>query len=296
MAQNQQYHYIGEFINSQVIQRGLDERTLKAYQQDLKLFYLWLETGQCAGRFWETIELEDWMEIYLDYLFKEKGLQVSTIKRKQRVFSYYLTYLVSQGIIKKCRPLKPVNQFLDCRKIENTSIERENIQLNDFCDNHLLNKKEVDSFFQAINQEYIDLDSDFRKRVCLRNQVMMELIFYHRIEISELLRMEVTDYNRKTSTLIVRRKREKEQIVSLFSRTLQKQMVQWLDVHEYFERDEEYNNQMFLSKLGKPLSMKMVINIFDKYRVKAGIDREYKPKDLKNSLKRYAEEMVWELG
>ena len=208
MAQNQQYHYIGEFINSQVIQRGLDERTLKAYQQDLKLFYLWLETGQCAGRFWETIELEDWMEIYLDYLFKEKGLQVSTIKRKQRVFSYYLTYLVSQGIIKKCRPLKPVNQFLDCRKIENTSIERENIQLNDFCDNHLLNKKEVDSFFQAINQEYIDLDSDFRKRVCLRNQVMMELIFYHRIEISELLRMEVTDYNRKTSTLIVRRKLE----------------------------------------------------------------------------------------
>ena len=232
----------------------------------------------------------------MDYLFKEKGLQVSTIKRKQRVFSYYLTYLVSQGIIKKCRPLKPVNQFLDCRKIENTSIERENIQLNDFCDNHLLNKKEVDSFFQAINQEYIDLDSDFRKRVCLRNQVMMELIFYHRIEISELLRMEVTDYNRKTSTLIVRRKREKEQIVSLFSKTLQKQMVQWLDVHEYFERDEEYNNQMFLSKLGKPLSMKMVINIFDKYRVKAGIDREYKPKDLKNSLKRYAEEMVWELG
>ena len=296
MAQNQQYHYIGEFINSQVIQRGLDERTLKAYQQDLKLFYLWLETGQCAGRFWETIELEDWMEIYLDYLFKEKGLQVSTIKRKQRVFSYYLTYLVSQGIIKKCRPLKPVNQFLDCRKIENTSIERENIQLNDFCDNHLLNKKEVDSFFQAINQEYIDLDSDFRKRVCLRNQVMMELIFYHRIEISELLRMEVTDYNRKTSTLIVRRKREKEQIVSLFSKTLQKQMVQWLDVHEYFERDEEYNNQMFFFFFGKPLSMKMVINIFDKYRVKAGIDREYKPKDLKNSLKRYAEEMVWELG
>ena len=189
-----------------------------------------------------------------------------------------------------------MNQFLDCRKIENTSIERENIQLNDFCDNHLLNKKEVDSFFQAINQEYIDLDSDFRKRVCLRNQVMMELIFYHRIEISELLRMEVTDYNRKTSTLIVRRKREKEQIVSLFSKTLQKQMVQWLDVHEYFERDEEYNNQMFLSKLGKPLSMKMVINIFDKYRRMAGIEKECSPKDLKNSLKRYAEEMVWELG
>lgn len=38
------------------------------------------------------------------------------------------------------------------------------------------------------------------------SQVSLGHIFYHRIEISELLRMKVTDYNRKTLTLIVRRK------------------------------------------------------------------------------------------
>jgi hypothetical protein len=53
---------------------------------------------------------------------------------------------------------------------------------------------------------------------------------------------------------------------------------------------------MFLSKLGKPLSMKMVINIFDKYREMAGIEKVCKPKDLKNSLGRYAEELVREQG
>jgi len=58
----------------------------------------------------------------------------------------------------------------------------------------------------------------------------------------------------------------------------------------------EHISDVVLSKLGKPLSMKMVINIFDKYRVMAGIKKVCKPKDLKNSLGRYAEEMVRELG
>ena len=71
---------------------------------------------------------------------------------------------------------------------------------------------------------------------------------------------------------------------------------EWLEEHEYFERDEVYEKRMFLSKMGKPLSMKMVINIFDKYRMMAGIEKECKPKDLKNSLGRYAEELVWEMG
>ena len=71
-------------------------------------------------------------------------------------------------------------------------------------------------------------------------------------------------------------------------------MEQWLSEHGYFEHDDLYRNQMFLSKMGKPLSMKMVINIFDKYRVMAGIEKECKPKDLKNSLGKYAEELVME--
>ena len=73
-------------------------------------------------------------------------------------------------------------------------------------------------------------------------------------------------------------------------------MLQWLGEHECFEREISYHNRMFLSKYGKPLSMKMVINIFDKYRIMAGIEKVCKPKDLKNSLGRYAEEMVREQG
>lgn len=71
-------------------------------------------------------------------------------------------------------------------------------------------------------------------------------------------------------------------------------MGMWLEEHGYFERDEEYRDQMLLSKLGRPLSMKMVITIFDKYQVMAGIQEEFTPKDLKKSMKRYARELVME--
>ncbi len=40
--------------------------------------------------------------------------------------------------------------------------------------------------------------------------------------------------------------------------------------------------------------MKMVISIFDKYRIMAGIERECKPKDLKRSMERYARELMVE--
>lgn len=256
------------FIDSQVVSRGLDERTQKAYRLDLELFFRWM--GESEGQ--DKSFLHDWedkMENYLEYLSRERGRRFSTVCRKYLVFGYYLSYLKAEGMIEAFRELTPP------KPLQEVSADT------------FLTKREVDAFFQAIDREYTELGSDFRKRVCLRDQVMMELLFYHRIEISELLRMEVSDYNRKTAVLTIRRKKENGCSVYLYSRNLQRQMGQWLDEHEYFEHGGLYDNRMFLSKLGRPLSMKMVTNIFDKYRVLAGIEKECTPKDLKNSLGRY---------
>lgn len=263
---------IDGFIRSQVVQKGLDERTAKAYRLDLEHLHQWLALEP-------PVEQDKWegkVEAYLEYLSSEKNRRPSTLCRKQRVFGYYLSYLSARGVIERSRPLKSTHLRQKPQK------------------DVLLTKKEIDAFFQAITREYLDLDSDFRRRVCLRDQVMMGLLFYHGIEISELLRMEVGDYDRKSGVLRVRRKNGKDQMVSVFSKTLEEQLGKWLDEHDYFERGEGYDERMFLSKLGKPLSMKMVTNIFDKYRVLAGIEKEATPKDLKSSMKRYAQEMMRE--
>lgn len=260
------------FVTSQVLKRGLDERTEKAYRLDLEHLHAWIRNRD-RGHVDETA-----VEEYLDYLMKEKKLKYSTVTRKYRVFRYYLEYLEGQGHLPGYRPIS-------CPK----AVNRED----DKGDNEL-SRAEVDSFFMALNREYENLDNEFRRRVCLRDSVMMELLFYHGIEISELLRLEVSDYNIKSGVLTIRGKRDKERAEYLFSRELRRKMEQWIGEHGYFEKNNEFHNVLFLSKIGKPLSMKMVILVFDKYKVMAGIEKESTPKDLKCSMKRYAREMVVE--
>ena len=58
---------IESFVTSQVIQRGLDKRTAKAYEFDLQQMYLWLREQQIPD-----LE-ESAAEEYLNYLMNEKN-------------------------------------------------------------------------------------------------------------------------------------------------------------------------------------------------------------------------------
>lgn len=284
--------FIDEFIANQVIRRGLDERTEKAYRLDLEHFYKWLDKEHFPDNMaaWEGRRVQ-----YLNFLFQEKRLRISTISRKNRVFGYFLAYLKKQGAIEEelSSADDRINSNISKQELLNIC-KRENRKPEQQPENDSLSKQEVDAFFQAIQREQEELDSDFRRRLCLRDQIMMELLFYHGIEISELLKLEISDYNCRNGMLTVRKKHQKEYSVQLFSKKLCKQMEKWLDEHEYFERDEVFKERMFLSKLGRPLSMKMVILIFEKYRILAGIKKECTPKDLKNSLSGYGQELVRE--
>ena len=60
-----------KFINTQVVGRGLDGRTAKAYRIDLDLFFRWLESGRQENV--EEEGLERKMEIYLKYLSENEG-------------------------------------------------------------------------------------------------------------------------------------------------------------------------------------------------------------------------------
>ena len=280
---------IEDFISAQVTGRGLDDRTEKAYRQDLEHFYLWMEEhslSEASGDRDENWETE--LKKYLDYLSGEKNLRPSTIIRKQKVFTYYLAYLVRQGVLPACRPLTLISSGASDEKTRQQKGKRETGS------GGVLSKQEVDDLFRTLNREYENLDSQFRKRVCLRDLVMLKLLFFHKIEISQLLLLKVSDYDLKTGTLTLRSKRGKEVSVYVFSKTLREQMERWLWERIYFERPNGFEDCMFLSKLGKPLSMKMVINVADKYRRMAGIEKEITPKDLKKSMEQYAKELVME--
>lgn len=71
MIQNQQINKkIEDFVTNQVVRRGLDERTAKAYRIDLEHLYQWLWERQ-IDNFGEK-EIDG----YLNYLMKEKQLKI----------------------------------------------------------------------------------------------------------------------------------------------------------------------------------------------------------------------------
>lgn len=262
---------IDKFISSQVLIHDWNERTIKAYRLDLEHLYSWIQTENKEKFDKKTVEN------YLHFLLEKKKLCASTVMRKYRVICYFLDYLFKEGLLSDNPPLLPPILMMQKNKKE-----------------HFLSKSEIDSFFVALSREYDDLESDFRKRICLRDHIMMALLFYHGLEISELLRLKLSDYNRKTGVLMIQEKKNKQRAVYLYSKKLRDKMHLWTDEHTYFELIPDYNNWLFLSKLGRPLSMKMVINIFEKYKDLAGIKKDCTPKDLKSSMKRYAKELVVE--
>lgn len=291
-------NFIEDFISSQVTGRGLDIRTEKAYRMDLQLFYEWLvgkeETADArrkklVGKEETADAWKENIEAYLCYLAREKKLRASTISRKSKVFQYYASYLKAQGILPDGGDTKAGTVYVIAADTGPSGTAPK-----PSADDMTLSRQEVDALFQAMEREYETLNSDFRRRVCLRDQVMLKLLFYHGIEISELLALEITDYDKGQGILTIRGKRGKQRTIRIFSVDLRRQLAQWLDQHEYFQREEPYSSRMFLSKLGRPLSMKMVILIFDKYRVMAGIQKECTPKSLKTSMQRYGQELVME--
>ena len=271
---------INGFIDNRVILRGLDRRTEKAYRIDLEQFYIWIQQRKETDPEINESGPEREVEGYLSYLIREKSLRPSTIYRKHKVLCYYLMYLRKQGVI--------TGSGSEHIMLAKDELETEKPQ------SSILSKQEVDAFFQAMNREYEKMESDFRRRVCLRDLLMMKLLFYHGIEISQLIRLKVSDYDQKGGILTLCGKQGSIYSVHLFSKALRSQMEHWLEEHEYFERDGKYDRYLFLSKLGRPLSMKMIIEIFEKYRALAGIERECTPKDLKGSMQRYAREVVME--
>ena len=167
---------IEDFIRSQVTGRGLDDRTEKAYRLDLEHFSRWLERD--GGAEAETdlgeaalggADLEQEILRYLRYLAMERKLRTSTISRKGRVFRYFLTYLAQTG--QAPGPAAKGSGVSDGRLSFRSSDRMPGISPGGSAE--ALSKKEIDAFFQAIQREMDRLDSDFRRRVCLRDLVMM---------------------------------------------------------------------------------------------------------------------------
>lgn len=234
--------------------RNMSDLTLKSYEADILEFVSFLSQQEI-----DFLKMEQNTALqYIKYL-KDRKLSKSTISRK----------ISSQrGFIKYCRK----HNLLDRDIFANISQRRGERKLPS-----ILTEKEV---VQLLTIEVTDFDS-------LRNKILYSLLYDTGLRISEALNLTVRDLDLNKNSFIISGKGKKERLVFYTDRT-KLLLKNYIKVKNELQIDKnivekEVRDKLFVTNLGKPLSISSVGSIFDKQRIKFGWQKSFTPHVLRHS-------------
>lgn len=234
--------------------RNLSQKTLISYQKDILEFYNFLiEKNIDFFSMQQDIALE-----YVKFLNK-KNLSKSTISRK----------ISSQrGFIKYCRK----HNILSNDIFSSISQRRGERKLPTF-----LSEEEI---VTLLSIEIRDFNS-------LRNKVLYSLLYDTGMRISEALNLSVRDIDLNKNNFVIFGKGNKERIVFFTDRTknlLKEYIKEKTKIQIDKEiREKSIRDKLFVTNLGKPLSISSVESIFDKQRVDFGWQKNFSPHVLRHT-------------
>lgn len=165
------------------LQKNLDNKTLKAYQIDLKQFVDFYPKPT-------TVTRTD-MELYIEHLMER--YKASTVKRKIAALKAYYHYLVYEEILEHS-PFEKIQLHI-----------RQEILLPRTIDRPILG-----AIFSAAYRELSTAHSKAARRETIRNIAVLELLFASGIRVSELCTITCDNLNLDSQVVLIRGKGSKE--------------------------------------------------------------------------------------
>ena len=249
---------VNEILKSYLIYlehvRNLSDKTIISYEQDIKEFLSFIETNKI-----DFFNMEqDVAILYIKHLNLAK-LEWSSISRK----------ISSQrGFIKYCRK----HSFINNDIFSNISLKKGQRKLPTVLS--------VEEIYQLLTIEVVDFDS-------LRNKVLYCLLYDTGLRISEALNLSIRDIDINKNSFMVLTKGKKQRIVFYTDRTkkLLKEYIakkNKVQINNNIQLKEE-RDKLFITNLGKHLSISTVESIFEKQRVNFGWQKNFTPHVLRHS-------------
>ncbi|NDV24522.1 site-specific tyrosine recombinase XerD [Desulfovibrio sp. JC022] len=243
------HQWIDRYLEYLLIERGLSENSLNGYLSDLESFQNFLEE--------RSAKIEDatsqTLLLYLTYL-RSKALKSTSLARHLSSLRGFFAFCTSRGFIKE----DPATL------LENPKLPR---KIPEF-----LSPEEIGRILAL---------PKLTEKLGFRDRAMLELLYAAGMRVSELINLNIEDFDPQTGVLIIFGKGSKERLVPIHY-VAQNFLNQY--IKDWRPAFNPKVKNIFLNRSGKGLTRQGVWKLIKKFALEAGIKRSISPHTFRHSF------------
>jgi tyrosine recombinase XerC len=248
---------IGDFLNYLTYERNVSGNTVEAYRADLESFihflcndYLSMARDQLDLRRVDHLTIRS----YLAHLGRRK-LRRSSMARHLSALRSFFKYLMREGVV-EANPARTV-----------ATPKRE---------------KQLPSVMQTAEVALLIEQADASTTLGMRDRAFLELLYASGLRISELVGIDLDDFELRAKLVKVRGKGSKERIVPFGSKA-EEAVRAWLEVRGELAHDPD-EQALFVNYRGQRITTRSVRRLFDGYIRKAALRAGISPHTMRHSF------------
>ena len=245
---------IDHFLRYLQIERNSSDLTLKSYAEDLESLVEYLTEYEGALLPPDQIGISE-LRRYVAYLH-ECQYEKTTIARRLACLRSFFRYCCREGY-SKTNPAKPLRTPRTGRKLP-----------------HFLTTDQIGTLLEA---------PPANQKMGLRDRAILETLYSAGLRVSELVALNVSDWDQDANIIRVLGKGRKERIAPIGSFAA-KALTHWLEEREAKPGAHPDSDALFLNRLKTRLTSRSVGRMLEKYLLHTGLDKKTSPHTLRHTF------------
>ena len=243
---NKEDSNLRSFLNYLLVDKGLSNNTVKAYEADISSFFQWLGNKDLK---YNNLQ-EDHINQYISFLFQRK-MRSSSVNRKISSIKSFYIFLVKRNFVKN----SPLNDLVTPKQEKYLP--------------ESMSEAEVDKLLNS---------PDVSNKIENRDKAMIEMLYATGMRISELVNLKITDVDMKRCVVKVFGKGSKERLVP-FGETALDSLRSYLN-----EREQSSSKEIFLSNRGKKMTRVAFWQRVKVYLIRENLKNSISPHTLRHAF------------
>ena len=243
---NKEDSNLRSFLNYLLVDKGLSNNTVKAYEADISSFFQWLDNEDLK---YKNLQ-EDHINQYISFLFQRK-MRSSSVNRKISSIKSFYIFLVKRNFVKN----SPLNDLVTPKQEKYLP--------------ESMSEAEVDKLLNS---------PDVSNKIENRDKAMIEMLYATGMRISELVNLKITDVDMKRCVVKVFGKGSKERLVP-FGETALDSLKSYLN-----NRERSSSKEIFLSNRGKKMTRVAFWQRVKVYLIRENLKNSISPHTLRHAF------------